>query len=70
MYKQFFMYIRIKFGVWLREGYLHSGIELIPLFPYLRAGLKRGGGGDVLTYKNLIYLLNLQILKTPQISQY
>ena len=30
----------------LREVYLHSGTELIPLFPYLRAGLQKGGGGD------------------------
>ena len=57
----------------LRDVYLHSGTELIPLFPYLRAGLQKGGGGvcvdrisncpldRVLTYKNLIYLLNLQI---------
>ena len=29
----------------LREVYLHSGTELIPLFPYLRAGLQKGGGG-------------------------
>ena len=29
----------------LREVYLHSGAELIPLFPYLRAGLQKGGGG-------------------------
>ena len=34
MYKQF-----------LSEIYLHSGTELIPLFPYLRAGLQKGGGG-------------------------
>ena len=27
---------------------MHSGTELIPLFPYLRAGLQKGGwGGDV-----------------------
>ena len=25
---------------------MHSGTELIPLFPYLRAGLKKGGGGN------------------------
>ena len=30
----------------LREVYLHSGTELIPLFPYLRAGLLKKGGGD------------------------
>ena len=31
----------------LREVYLYSGTELIPLFPYLRAGLqKKKGGGD------------------------
>ena len=48
------MYIIIKqnkkkLGVtcFLREVYLHSGTELIPLFPYLRAGLLKGGGGDV-----------------------
>ena len=29
----------------LRDVYLHSGTELIPLFPYLRAGLQKGGGG-------------------------
>ena len=30
----------------LREVYWLSGTELIPLFPYLRAGLlKKGGGG-------------------------
>ena len=29
----------------LWEVYLHSGTELIPLFPYLRAGLQKGGGG-------------------------
>ena len=28
----------------LREVYLQSGTELIPLFPYLRAGLQKGGG--------------------------
>ena len=40
------MYIRIKCGVLPSGGLLHSGTELIPLFPYLRAGLqKRGGGG-------------------------
>ena len=29
----------------LREVYLDSGTELIPRFPYLRAGLQKGGGG-------------------------
>ena len=29
----------------LREVYLHSRSELIPLFPYLRAGLQKKGGG-------------------------
>ena len=28
-----------------KKVYLHSGTELIPLFPYLRAGLQKGGGG-------------------------
>ena len=28
----------------LREVYLHSGTELIPLFPYLRAGVQKVGG--------------------------
>ena len=28
----------------LREVYLPPGTELIPLFPYLRAGLKKEGG--------------------------
>ena len=37
----------IKCDVLPSEVYWHSGSELIPLFPYLRAGLiKRGGGGD------------------------
>ena len=31
----------------LREVYWLSGTELIPLFPYLRAGLLKRGGGDV-----------------------
>ena len=39
------MYIRIKCGVLPLGGLLHSGTELIPLFPYLRAGLQKGGGG-------------------------
>ena len=30
----------------LREVYLHSGTELIPLFPYLRASLHKRGGCD------------------------
>ena len=36
----------LSVACFLREVYLHSGTELIPLFPYLRAGLekKRGGG--------------------------
>ena len=38
------MYIR-SVVCFLREVYLHSGTELIPLFPYLRAGLQKGGGG-------------------------
>ena len=40
------MYIRIKCGVLPLGGLLHFGTELIPLFPYLRAGLQKGGGGD------------------------
>ena len=41
------MYIRIKCGVLPLGGfYLHSGTELIPLFPYLRAGLQKKGGGS------------------------
>ena len=46
MYNSFFMYIRIKCGVLPLGGLFHSGTELIPLFPYLRAGLQKGGGGD------------------------
>ena len=41
MYKRF-LHVH-KNQVW--EVYLHSGTELIPLFPYLRAGLQKGGGG-------------------------
>ena len=39
--------IFLSLTCFLREVYLHSGTELIPLFPYLRAGLQKGGGGDV-----------------------
>ena len=37
--------LELRVACFLWEVYLHSGTELIPLFPYLRAGLKRGGGG-------------------------
>ena len=36
---------KLSVTCFLREVYLHSGTELIPLFPYLRAGLEKGGGG-------------------------
>ena len=40
--------LELSVACFLREVYLHSGTELIPLLPYLRAGLqkkKKGGGG-------------------------
>ena len=42
--------IKKTVACFLREVYFHSGTELIPLFPYLRAGLKKGGGGATSVY--------------------